>query len=291
MRIRVGIVCLLLCAMLSAQNERSEINKIKFYADVMTNASEAEHRMFAFNYLESIIKNYTRSKDFNLAALTQVKHIKVFPIGNKNLVSYQVLKENDQSKSVAFLIDLKGNMTPFSPSKELQDIEFERLNPTKKWIEGLYYFVKPFYQNGRKDTSYLLFSYCQIDTHTKQKVIDVLFFQDGKPILGNESFVFPKEGTRDFVQNRLVFNYSSDVVMSLSYNEENKRIVLDHLMQVKGRMPGQRSAMVPDGTYEAFLFDGNNWKYKDILYDTLKPAVNDQKRTKERRDLFGREQK
>lgn len=290
---RIGFLALFLLffGLLTAQQAPNNLANIKFYADVMTNASEAEHRMMSFHLLEESLNKYCKSEHFSLDSLSEVKHIKVFTISDKKLVSYQVLNSESRSKSVTCIMDADGHMDKFTPSEELQDIEFEQLDPTDKWIEGLYYYVKPFYQKEKRDTAYLLFSYRQLNEYTKQKVVDVLYFEEGKPYLGNESFVFPKEGSRDFVQNRMIFSYSSDVVMSIAYIEDKKRIVLDHLMEVKGRIPGQRSTQVPDGTYDAFSWDGNTWRYIDLLYDDRKAVKKEENKKTEKRDIFGRKQK
>jgi hypothetical protein len=95
------------------------------------------------------------------------------------------------------------------------------------------------------------------DKLTQRKFIDVLSFRpDGSPVFGKDVFKFPRKNPK-----RIMFEYSSDVSMSLRYNESNGQIVFSHLSsrQDGGNLEGQFQFYGPDGSYDAFVPKGDRW--------------------------------
>lgn len=92
---------------------------------------------------------------------------------------------------------------------------------------------------------------------TKRKFIDVLYFKsDGEPIFGKDIFKIPKKSPK-----RLMFEYSSEVSMSLKYIERKKQIVYSHLASREDGafLEGMFQFYGPDGSFDALELKKDRW--------------------------------
>ena len=138
-----------------------------------------------------------------------------------------------------------------------------------KWYGAVYYGIIPTKKNGKN--YYTLLGWKGNNSHSTQKVIDVLYFSGEKQLFG-----FPFFKTERVYKSRVIFEYNAQAVMSVRYEESKKMIVFDHL--TAGKKNIQLSAISgPDGTYDAFRFKNGHW---ELLQDvdvnagfTPKPGV------------------
>lgn len=120
-----------------------------------------------------------------------------------------------------------------------------------KWFGMLYYSVI------ECDGYYTLLGYDLNDKLTRKKIVDVLYFKpDGTPVFGKDVFKFPRKNPR-----RLMFEYSSEVSMSLKYNQKSNRIVYSHLApkQEGSLLDGQFQYYGPDGSFDALELHKGKW--------------------------------
>jgi hypothetical protein len=120
-----------------------------------------------------------------------------------------------------------------------------------KWFGMLYYYILDC--NGY----YLLLAWDGNDNLTQRKFVDVLSFKsDGTPTFGKDVFKFPKKNPK-----RLMFEYSTEVSMSLKYNERRNQIVYSHLApKDEGTLlEGQPQYYGPDGSYDALEQRKDKW--------------------------------
>lgn len=132
-----------------------------------------------------------------------------------------------------------------------EDLE-NRVFSAEKWYGALYYQVHVADHQG--ETYYTLIGFGFNNVFTNIKIIDILSFYEGVPIFGAPVFRFG-EG----MKNRVVFEYSSRVVMFLRYISEREMIIYDHLSPESPRFSGQYRYYGPDFTYDAFRFDNGHW--------------------------------
>lgn len=95
------------------------------------------------------------------------------------------------------------------------------------------------------------------DKLTQRKFIDVLYFKpNGEAVFGKDVFKFPRKNPR-----RLMFEYSSDVTMSLKFNEKKNQIVYSHLApREEGTvLEGQFQYYGPDGSFDALELRKDKW--------------------------------
>lgn len=132
-----------------------------------------------------------------------------------------------------------------------------------EWQGALYYRLFDCKLKG--DKYYLLLGYNAHSFFNKQKVIEVLSFdQDGRPLFGKDVFI---RDSTDYGDDRLryIYTYSADVAMKLNYDNEEKMIVLDHLIPMREIFVGQGDTYVPDGTYEGFKYKRGRWRHISFL--------------------------
>jgi hypothetical protein len=104
---------------------------------------------------------------------------------------------------------------------------------------------------------YTLLGWDGNDRLTQRKFIDVLYFkEDGTPVFGKDVFKFPRRNPR-----RLMFECSSEVSMSLRYQEKSKQIVYSHLAprQEGELLEGQYQFYGPDGSFDALELHKDKW--------------------------------
>lgn len=92
---------------------------------------------------------------------------------------------------------------------------------------------------------------------TQRKFVDVLYFKsNGDPVFGKDVFKFPRKNPK-----RLMFEYSTDISMSLKYNERRNQIVYSHLAskQEGSLLEGQVQYYGPDGSFDALELKKGKW--------------------------------
>jgi hypothetical protein len=134
-------------------------------------------------------------------------------------------------------------------SAEIKNPELATLS-ADKWFGALYYKI---IQTNDKDKKYYTILGWDGNTNaTWKKIIDVITFgKDGKPVFGEKNLF--QRGKRS--SKRVIFEFRAELVMTLKYEEDKKRIVFDHLEpEVSGA----------DGMYQfysqTFVYDSFNWK-------------------------------
>jgi hypothetical protein len=121
-----------------------------------------------------------------------------------------------------------------------------------KWFGMLYYELIE-----EAEDYYTLLAW---DGNTKlvcRKFIDALYFKpDGTPVFGKDIFKFQKKNPK-----RLMFEYSSDVTMSLTYNDKSNSIVFSHLgpREEGSVMEGLPQYYGPDGSFDSMILKKGKW--------------------------------
>lgn len=125
------------------------------------------------------------------------------------------------------------------------------IGTTDKWYGMLYYEL---IECG---DYYTLLGWDGNDKLVQRKYIDVLYFKsDGTPVFGKDVFKFPRKNPK-----RLMFEYSSEVTMSLKYNDKADRIVYSHLApREEGHvMDGLYQYYGPDGSFDSMIQKKGKW--------------------------------
>lgn len=138
----------------------------------------------------------------------------------------------------------------------IRNPELAQLN-CDKWFGCLYY--KIILNSHKGKNYYTLLGWDGNNPMTWKKIIDVLTFgKDGQPIFGEEMmFQINKLSKR-----RVIFEFKAELVMTLKYEEKDKRIVCDVLAPEVRGAEGMKQFYVNTGAYDAYVFKKGKWIYK-----------------------------
>lgn len=103
---------------------------------------------------------------------------------------------------------------------------------------------------------------------TTIKVIDVLSFENKKPVFGAKIFEASNyQLTYGDINKkyRIIFEYNAQAVMTLRFEKKIKTIVYDHLSASKSSLKGMEQFMGPDFTYDGFKWKKGKWIGKTNL--------------------------
>ena len=56
-----------------------------------------------------------------------------------------------------------------------------------------------------------------------------------------------------------IIEYNSKTSISLRYDKKNLQIIFDHLVPLRKELEGIHEYYVPDGTFDAYQYDGIKW--------------------------------
>ena len=163
--------------------------------------------------------------------------------------TYYGFLQRNAGKSVGFMVfqltDKRAQIT---------DPVMTTLTPDN-WYGCLVYGIIEKFISGT--TFYTLLGYNPENLFISKKIIDVLWFNDrDEPVFGKAVFHYQNR-----MQNRILFEYSAKVNMSLLWNEKMNMIVFDHLSPSKPSYTGNYQYYGPDFTYDGFRFDQGIWEH------------------------------
>lgn len=142
----------------------------------------------------------------------------------------------------------------------LNDKSDEIANPEQysgndtSWFGALYYDI--IIKKINNNTFYTILGFDYNSLISRKKIIEVMYFKGDSIYFG-----YPIFKSKNKVANRVLFEYSSKVVMTLKYDINTGYIVFDHLSPSKPVFEGHYQYYGPDFSYDAFKFENNYWNY------------------------------
>lgn len=165
---------------------------------------------------------------------------------------YGIIQVRNEKEQTVRLYDLTDK------TEEIENPENLVLS-AGKWYGALYYKILK-----NKVDNYTYYTILGLRYHnlfTTAKVIEVLHFnQFDNPVFGAPIFLVDKK-----IKHRMVFQFSARATMNLTYNENLKMIVFDHLSPSESKYTGQYMYYGPDFSYDGFLFKDKKWQYQTNL--------------------------
>lgn len=215
-----------------------EVANIKFHSLLGVVLAKED----AFDYPFDSLKHIGRIK-------SEDRKIRVF--------TWNLPQSGGYQKYYGFIVAKNGNTQIF----DLTDNRKAIINPIKdilspqNWMGSLYYSIID--ESYKGQTYYILLGFDFNNLFSSKKVIDVLSFgKDSEPIFGSGIF---KVG--DTFLNRVVFEFSARISMTLRYNKDSKTIVFDHLSPSRPDFSDNYQFYGPDFSYDGFKFDNGYWIY------------------------------
>ena len=265
---------------------------ISFYSDIVANTALPGTKARANKELIATIEEFLATEgSFEHVFDADVwVSIKAPQDTSFKIFTWQLEKEDGGSQYFGYLQMSDGSFVTLKDhSSEMSDIKYAILDKNF-WYGALYYnMVESTDANGMN--YYILFGYNESDQFTRNKVAEVLYFENGEPVFGKEIFNGTDESGRTDQLSRVAITYSSDANVTLNYNPGMDIIIFDHLIPRMGNLPGQGPTMLPDGSYSGYKRNKNGtWEYIDKLFDQVSPSAPRPQPVigKDDRNLFGK---
>ena len=144
--------------------------------------------------------------------------------------------------------------------------EQQKLSPDQ-WFGGIVYNIEKVSQ--KKQPYYMLYTYRVKDTYTRQKYIDVMTINPKTKAInfGAPVFLHKDLEGKQLTKNRVLIEYSFDASAFLRFDEYYNKIIYDNLISIPPMYPGQKEALVPDGSYCGYELTKEGWIYIDKIFN------------------------
>lgn len=160
-------------------------------------------------------------------------------------------------------------------SNDIRNPEIQTLSP-QKWYGALYYRIIK--TNDKDKAYYTILGWDGNNTLTWKKLIDVLTFdKQGNPIFGEKNLF--QRGSRR-TSKRVIFEFRAELVMTLHWEDNNKRIVFDHLAPEVSGAEGMYQFYSQTFQYDAFIWKKGKWIQQDDVKASNDKNPNDDKYNK-----------
>jgi hypothetical protein len=176
------------------------------------------------------------------------------------IIAWNLILEDGENRYFSYLIRRSAKTGPgkvykISGLHRDSPISSDTIYSLSNWYGALYYDVKPFILNGQ--VYYVILGIDFGNSFITRKIIDVLSFDPKNEIvLGMKCFTDGKE-----IKPRIVFEYSSNAVMSLRFNNDVS-IVFDHLSPSSPENKDNRQFYGPDFSYDSYNLENGQWRLK-----------------------------
>jgi len=142
----------------------------------------------------------------------------------------------------------------------------------EKWFGAVYYQILPVL--GIKEPYYILLGWKGKNLSTNHKVVETLYFKDGKPQFGTA--VLEKSAKSNDFAKRIVYTYTKEANMLLRYIKDEKMIVYDHLVASNEEAVGMLNLYAPDLSYDGYKFKSGKWVIQENLKLSNLPDEDDE---------------
>lgn len=142
-----------------------------------------------------------------------------------------------------------------------------------KWYGAQYYRIISVLNNVQTPY-YVLLGWKGNTIRSTKKVIEILYFKDGKAYFGMPVF----DGDKDQpYKKRAIFEYDRRATMVLNYDPSLSTVVFDHLAPPDPKLKGRFELYGPDFTYDGYRLVNGRWKFVQDLELKNDPTDQDDK--------------
>ena len=130
-----------------------------------------------------------------------------------------------------------------------------------KWYGAQYYRIISVLNNVQIPY-YVLLGWKGNTIRSTKKVIEILYFKDGKAYFGMPVFDGDKEQPN---KKRAIFEYDRRASMVLNYEPSINTVVFDHLAPPDPKLKGRFELYGPDFSYDGYRLANGRWKFVQDL--------------------------
>jgi len=168
------------------------------------------------------------------------------------------MKTNDGSLKLIPLID-KSDVT-----QNQADTIADNLG----WMGAVYYrIIQTSHQNKNY---YTLLGYDENNIRSNKKIIEILSFDNGKPLFGSRQFSIASGFGYNNKMARFIMEYKKNASPRLTFDKDMDMIVFEHLIS-ESNQPNKKWTLVGDGDYEGFKWMDGRWVYINKIFTEMTP--------------------
>lgn len=229
---------------------------------MINNEDEMERKAANYNFIKTLTSTLKMPGSFNFK-FDSVKTISVInePDGRFRIFSWPVMNQDGSYRFYGTIQINTGTspleMYPLADYSPFMSSPQDTVTSNTKWFGALYYNIIPV---AGTTPYYVLLGWKGNTPKSTKKLIEVLSFQNGKPVLGAPVFV--DKGT---IHNRIVFEYSRQVSMMLKYLPEQHLIAFDHLAPPDKKQQNKPETYGPDLTYDGYRLQNGKWIFQENI--------------------------
>jgi hypothetical protein len=287
MRIKFTLFFLTLSLYASAQIAPEDFRKIKLledsiriYGDTLINSQLQDNRTIASYRIIKTLSKALRIKNsfyYKWDSLLPWKII-IPEDGTFKIFTWYTRSDIDLYKYYG-TIQMQSDTLRMFPMIDYSDFT---KNPdqvivdNENWYGALYYGIKTV--KAGKKTYYTLFGWDGNNMTSNRKIMDILWYKNGKPRFG-APIIQPDKGK---IMTRFILEFSDDAAATMNYSDADKKIIYDHVAPNGDALEGFYANYIPDGTYEGFEWKKGKWRHvEEIAYEKRKdgdvPNVGEKK--------------
>lgn len=235
------------------------------------------HACLLFNESMTSLLAYQNTFDYGFDSLKNVSILKSDD-GKVKIYTWVLQSSDRNAYSYYGFVQVFDKKTKQVKLYRLQERPFENAEAMSKTCKPEEWYGAYYYRMIEKKISgnntYTLLGWHGNNRLTTKKVIDILMVSPDGITFGAP--VFKGEGKPKY---RVVFEFTSQAVMKLAFEEKKKMIVFDRLSPVSGAQKGQYEFYGPDFRYDGYKFKKGYWLLQKDL-DLRNPKSTDQKEGK-----------
>lgn len=203
------------------------------------------------------VLNNSEAMAYPFEKLTAVSNLKN-KTGDFRIFTWELEEEESMISYFGIISYMVGNKVftdeLSDSSRMLSNPQYLRLSP-ERWYGALYYDLREY--NFKNQRQLVLLGINRNQTLVKKKVIEILDISNDLRF-GMEVFEMPKEmGIK-----RKIYKYAVEAEMSIWFDEEEDRILMDHLSPLNSMHEGKFEYYIPDLSFDALNFKKGIWQYE-----------------------------
>lgn len=261
-------------AILSFGQNKSDIQKIDSLNDYsyrIINETDLAKRLKADSFFTKILVRSLKAPNSFNKSLDSLHYISILTSPDKRfrIFTWQLMvNENLTRQHGAIQMNTRNGELKLFPLIDKSDVTLNITDTIANhlgWMGAVYY--KLIQNQFNNNTYYTLIGFDANNIRTEKKVIDVLYFDNEKPIFGGDFFA--KDTSNQLLKNkpvaRYVLEYKKFASPRLNFDSSLNLIVMEHLIS-ESNEPSKKYTLVPDGDYEGFKWQNGKWVYIKKLF-------------------------
>lgn len=244
---------------------------------VINDNSEPERYNSSYRFIKTLVSALKMPRSFNMN-FDSLKTISVqtSPDRSFRIFSWHVMN-NDGSYRYYGTIQMnnpegKLEMFPLVDYTPAIKNPGDTLTGNDKWFGAQYYRIIPVTYNV-KQPYYVLLGWKGNTVRSTKKVIEILYFKEGKAHFGMPVFDGSPENAG---KKRVIFEYARQASMVLNYDAQTSTIVFDHLAPPDQKLEGRYELYGPDFSYDGFKLINGRWRFMPDLKLKNPPTNKDE---------------